>query len=134
MSVRSAIATAVLLVALGACASASAPSREGSRVRSGDRNLLTAAQLDCSHWPNMYDAITAIRGAWLLNKRGPVSLSNPGDLLVYLDRNRLGGRETLRGIPCNMVETARYLSSPEAQSQFGLDHPFGAIVITSRTR
>ena len=69
-----------------------------------------------------------------MNKRGPVSLSAPGELLIYLDRNRLGGRETLRNISCEMVETARFLSGPEAQSQFGLDHPFGAIVLTSRRR
>lgn len=131
MSRMSSIAAVAFFVALSACASA--PSPEGSRARVMDRNLLTAAELENAQWSNMYDAIAAMRGAWL-NKRGPVSLSAGGELVVYLDRNRLGGPETLRTISCEVVASARFLSASEAQSQFGLDHPLGAIVIVSRLR
>ncbi len=130
MSRMSWIPVAVLLVTLGACASSS---QERMRKPPVDRQLITAAELEGAQWPSMFEAISAMRGAWL-TKRGPVSFSGGGDIVVYLDRNRLGGPDSLRSIPCDMIASARLLSAPDAQSHFGMDHPYGAIVMVSRKR
>jgi hypothetical protein len=56
---------------------------------------------------------------------------DPG-ILVYLDRQRYGGLQTLREIPIATVEEIRFLNVAEANSQFGMGHPHGVIQIISR--
>ncbi|MEP6690063.1 MAG: hypothetical protein ABJD07_02840 [Gemmatimonadaceae bacterium] len=79
----------------------------------------------------MYQAIQTLRGTWL-SKRGPASINSEGDIIVYLDNNRLGGPRTLRQIDVHAVASARHLSAVEAQALFGLNHPYGAIIVNTR--
>lgn len=56
---------------------------------------------------------------------------DPG-ILVYLDRQRYGGLQTLREIPIATVEEIRFLHVGEANSLFGMGHPHGVIQIISK--
>jgi hypothetical protein len=59
-------------------------------------------------------------------------VEDPG-ILVYLDRQRYGGVQTLREIPIATVEEIRFLNVGEANSLFGMGHPHGVIqIITKR--
>lgn len=60
------------------------------------------------------------------------SAEDPG-IVVYLDRQRYGGLQTLREIPIATVEEIRFLNVGEANSLFGMGHPHGVIqIITKR--
>jgi len=81
-------------------------------------------------YPNLYEALQALRPGWF--RRFPTRLSGPeGDIVVYLDRQRLGGPETLRDIQLSAVTGVRYYGPSEAQGAFGLGHTHGAIQVTS---
>ena len=120
-----AICTAVLL---GACASA--PRAE--RGRGQDRTALAVESLKPHGTRTLYEVIRLERPQWL-SARGPTSLSvQPGDeVIVYLNGAKLGGVEHLRDITANLVASVRFLTGPEAQSRFGMDHQSGAILITT---
>lgn len=63
--------------------------------------------------------------------RGPGAPADPG-IVVYLDRQRYGGVQTLREIPATSIEEIRFLNVGEANSLFGMGHPHGVIQIISR--
>jgi hypothetical protein len=65
--------------------------------------------------------------------RGPAPPEDPG-IVVYLDRQRYGGVQTLREIPVAMIEEIRFLNVGEANSTFGMGHPHGVIQIVSKRR
>ena len=108
----------------GATTERAAPSR--------DRNVLTAAEL--SHVPavTLLEALRVLRPQWL-RKTAPktMRLDTGADIVVYLDRARLGGIENLREINRTAVAQVRYYSPSEAEGLFGQGHIYGAIVVTS---
>jgi hypothetical protein len=115
---------------LAACATKSgtpvpsaAPARNADVVTMGELN-------NAPTYPNLHEALQALRPGWF--RRFPTRLSGPeGDIVVYLDRQRLGGPETLRDIQLSGVTGVRYYGPSEAQAAFGLDHTHGAIQVTS---
>ncbi len=118
-----------MLLALAACAAHGTSGGDDSPRSS--RQTLTADELQGAPWSSLYDAVSALRGIWL-RKRGPISLNGDADIVVYLDGNRLGGPASLRTVPASSVQVARFLTPPEAQSQFGMNHSHGAIVVVTR--
>jgi hypothetical protein len=52
--------------------------------------------------------------------------------VVYLDATSLGGRETLRNIMTDEIESIQFLDARRATLRFGSGHVNGAIVITAR--
>ena len=120
-----AIAMAVLL---GACATPGGTARESGQ----DRTTLTAANLKAHEKRTLYDVIRLERPQWL-STRGPTNpRTQTGDeIVVYRDGVKVGGIENLRDITADLVASVRFLSGPEAQSRFGMDHQSGAILITT---
>ncbi len=58
----------------------------------------------------------------------------PGDasgIQVYLDGTRLGGIETLKGLPVTGVYTMRRISGTDAQARYGIGHSDGVIFIAT---
>jgi hypothetical protein len=123
----------VLGLALVVLAAGCASGGGGTRPKGGGRDVLVNADLTSgtSAAANLYDAIRVLRPEWL-NKRSGGSMMQQGELYVYLDNARLGPPETLRGIRTEQVESVRFVNATEAQSRFGADHVFGAILVTSR--
>ena len=127
---RKAHALALMLCAvlvLGACGSGGG--RSGA-VRI-DRNLVTSEELRQGVASNLYEFLESTRPMWL-RKRGQMSILNEGDIVVYLDENRYGGPETLRGLSTMAVESLRFLDAAAAQQRFGIGHSHGAILVYSR--
>jgi hypothetical protein len=121
---------AVLALGLGplSCASSGV---EGDRARP-DRNLLTAEEIQRSQFTDLYSVIDERRPRWLRSSRvvSPMSMSTGETVVVYLDQSRAGGPEVLRGLTVDGIHSVQYLSGPEAQQRFGLDHRMGAIVVS----
>lgn len=116
-----------LLLALSACWMRSKSVSE----HHGPRQELTASELAGTPYPSLLEAITSLRGEWL-HKRGPTSFNAERDIVVYLDGNRIGGPDALRAIQTSTVVTVRFLPSTEAQQRFGLNHPYGAILVETK--
>jgi hypothetical protein len=114
------------LVVLGACAS-----RAGNSSESGDRNLITLAQIQDGHFQNAYDAVQALRPNWL-TPRGPDSFRTPSQIEVYYDATHLGTVETLRSIVSSNVSFIRWYDGTQAQQRFGIGHSSGVIFVSSR--
>ena len=94
---------------------------------------LSGDELEGAPYASLYEAIQSLRGVWL-RRHGVGAVNDEGKIMVYLDGNRLGGVETLRSIATMSVASVRRLTSPEAQAEFGMNHPQGAIVVVSRSQ
>ena len=97
-----------------------------------DQTRLTTTEIRNAD-PNLtlYDLINRTRPQWLVRRAG-TSLQNQFDVAVYRDDIRVGGREVLTEIRLDIVVSARYLTASEATNRFGLNHPHGAILVTTR--
>lgn len=121
------ISTAVALATLlSACSAATAgthpePSRTDSRVLTGDDLRHPVAH-------NAFDLIRLLRPQYL--QFGRPSLGT--ERAVYVDGQRTGDIQDLRLVPADVIREIRFLSGPEANFRYGLDHSAGAIVVTTR--
>ena len=126
-------------------------------------DLITQEQLKSRTFPDVYQAIEALRGHWLrarnLNPPGG-SLVNGGatgdpsrtgsappqtgmgaggtgmprdaaGIQVYLDGTRLGGIETLKGLPVVTVYSIRRIIGTDAQARYGIGHSDGVLFIAT---
>lgn len=117
----------VALLVLSACWMKARPGDQHNTTR----QLLTASELEGTPYPSLFEAIESLRGEWL-HKRGPTSFNAERDIVVYLDGNRIGGPGALRSIQSSTVVTARFLPATDAQQRFGLNHPYGAILVETK--
>ncbi len=121
-----------LMAAAGLVACAARPERDGGPRERRDQNVLTPAELQTEAGRTLYDHIRRVRPQWL-DVRAPTGLAGGSmGLVVYRDNVRIGGIETLRDMVTDIVASVRFLTGPEAQSRFGLDHQHGAILVTMR--
>ncbi|HEX7240234.1 MAG TPA: hypothetical protein VF263_08220 [Longimicrobiaceae bacterium] len=120
---------ALLLAGTAACATAANGS--GSRT---NRDVLTAEEIRQAGARDAQEVVERLRPLWLRG-RGGRSMGNASTgILVYLNGNRMGGLEALRGISIDMVRSMRYMDGITASAQLpgvGSGHVEGAIVITS---
>lgn len=126
MTVRRLLSIA-LLTSVAACAT---PPRSDAVSERRSPTLLTGTELHSQPGISLFDQIRRVRPNWL-TPRGATSMT-PGEVIVYRDGLRLGGVAYLRDITVDIVESAQFLSGPEAASRFGLDHQYGAILVTTR--
>jgi hypothetical protein len=96
-----------------------------------ERDVITREQILENRFATAWEAIDALRTNWL-QTRGTNSMRNPGEVLVYLDDNRLGGVETLRTYPTTNIMYIRYFDRLAATARWGVDHTQGVIVISTR--
>ncbi|MGH7718338.1 MAG: hypothetical protein ACREON_05780 [Gemmatimonadaceae bacterium] len=128
MKTRLRLATAAMLLAPAACATA--PNQESS---AGGRSTITAEELQANASGNLYDAVRKLRPEWLDRQRA-VSLMNDVEIVVYHDNTKVGGPDALRSIEISAVRVVRFMSASEAQGKFGVGHPQGAIQVVTRGR
>ena len=126
--------TALLAAALAAAAltPACAPGvQQGRRLGDDRAHVILLDEIQHSGAPTVYELVQTHRPMWL-NKRGPVSFQNDGDVVVYLDEvARVGGPASLREIATASVGAVRYLDAVEANYRFGRGHPYGAILVST---
>ena len=110
----------VAVVAVLGCAS-SAGNKTGSLPRS---NFLTAEEIASHHADinTAYDAIARLRPNWLAPHGITSGVDNGAGTeyaLVFVDGQRYGDINTLRGIPAYHVGNLRYYNVTEAGARFG---------------
>lgn len=127
---RALLVLAALAALQAGCASAGSTSR--SHVSRGftPSTVLTDAEITRGGTRTAYEAIQRLR-PWYLSLTRARGAS--GERAVYVDGIRLGGLETLRGIPASDVREVRSLDAREATLRFGTGHSAGAIVVVTRT-
>lgn len=128
-SLRTLVAVCVLTLFAG-CAAGPREAGE-SRTTRGSSELITRTELGESRASNLYEHIRLNRPTWL-RPRGTVTLGQETTVMVYLDRVRYGGPESLRQLTLDGAERIRFLSASLAQQEFGHDHPHGVIQVISR--
>ncbi len=117
---------------IATCASASSdsgPGRDPNRITHAEIQAATDAQ-------NAYDLVQQLRPRWL-RSRGGRSLTMETNILVYVDRSRLGGLEGLRQIQPEGIYELEYLDAARATALLpgiGSQHVEGAIVIHTQAR
>lgn len=114
-----------------ACASTGTPAaRSGARH---DPDLITQEELQGVGMANLFDAIRTLRPVWF-SRRNPTMLrpEAEGNIVVYMDRIRMGEPEVLRGFTPAQAQSIRYLRPAEAEAEFGPGHLQGAILVTTR--
>ena len=112
------------------CACASNP----DRAKAGDRRdqtRLSAADIRSAD-PNLtlFDLISRVRPQWLTRRPG-TALQGTLDVVVYRDDVRAGGTDALKDIRLDIVDSVRFLTGTEATGRFGLNHPHGAILVST---
>jgi hypothetical protein len=97
--------------------------------------VITAEEIVRAPAQNLYDAVRALRPAWMMRTR-PTALrpENESELIVYLDGRRFGNLESLRQIAPGAVVAVRYFSPSSAEARFGGGHLQGAIEVTTTSR
>jgi hypothetical protein len=92
---------------------------------------ITRAEIDEAGPSNLFTLVQNLRPIWL-RERGATSFTDETDVVVYLDRTRMGGRESLRSIHSSNVEMLQFFNAQRATARFGVGHVNGAILITTR--
>ena len=123
---RRVLALVATIVSASACSSPRPSASEA--VPRADHNILTADQLNAQIYQNAYDAIEALRTNWL-RPRGPDSFRSPSVVIVYLDNEKLGGVEMLRGVQLLNVLSIRHYDAATANARWGIGHASGAIQV-----
>jgi hypothetical protein len=95
-----------------------------------DHERLTQEEMRQEHFTNVYDAVAALRAAWL-NVRGTDSFVETSQVWVYVDGTRLGGVEEMRSVAVNAVASIRHYNGVDATMRWGVGHSAGVIQILS---
>ncbi len=126
--------SAIILVfatVAAACAGGAGASTE-TVTPSVDRSVLSGEELRTAQGPTLYDVIRALRPEWLRRNPSILQPGAEGDIVVYMDRARMGGPSTLRQLRPSAVASVRYYSPSEAAGEYGPGHIHGAIAVTTR--
>ena len=95
-----------------------------------DAEQLTQEEMLKEHFANVYDAVAALRSAWL-TVRGTDSFTQTSQVRVYFDGNRLGGVDEMRSVVVSSVASVRHYNGVDATMRWGVGHNAGAIQILS---
>lgn len=125
-------ATILLLVAIAAACAGGAGGGSETAVPSVDRSVLSGEELRTAPGATLYDVIRALRPEWLRRNPSILQPGAEGDIVVYMDRARMGGPNTLQQLRPSAVASVRYYSASEAAGEFGPGHIHGAIAVTTR--
>lgn len=127
-------ALAVLLTSCASSAGGTAGQSDKSTTRK-DPNFITAEELSAHPATTLYEALRALRPAWMMRNRPTAVLpQNQGQLLVYVDGTRFGNLESLRQLTTSGVISIRFLSPSGAEARYGPGHLLGAIDISTLRR
>ena len=97
----------------------------GESEDSGDRYLLTAAELTPYATLNVYEAVRRLRRFWIQGSGG----RSPR---VFVNDREMGGAPSLEEYRADMVAEIRFIQPTDAMTQFGPDYAGGVIRVTLR--
>ncbi len=117
------------LIVVLSCVVAACTGVNASRSSGGDPSVITQSEVEeAGSMSSAYTLVQRLRPQWL-RKRGPSSVENQSDILVYVDGNRYGPPSTLREIDVVDVESVEFLSDNEATMRYGSGHDHGVILV-----
>jgi hypothetical protein len=120
------LATIVVLLTSAACTGS------GMSRSSGDPNEITREEIQrVEQVSSAYSVVQRLRPNWL-RKRGPSSVSNPGNIIVYVEGSRYGAPESLRQLDPLNVASMRWLTDDQATTRYGTGHDNGVILVRLR--
>jgi hypothetical protein len=123
---RTVLPAALLLLFGSLLGCATAGQSSGSE---GDPNVITQAEIqEVGEISSAYNLIRRLHPQWL-QKRGRGSISNPGDIEVYVEGSRQGPPSVLRQISVIDVESITFLPPDEATMRYGSGHDNGVIQV-----
>ncbi len=93
-------------------------------------NVISHEQVVASTASNALELIRALRPEWLVI-RDEWSITEPNDLVVYVNNAKMGGRASLREITLGGVESIRFYPSRDAYQRWGWGHAHGVILIST---
>ena len=131
------LSSLVLAAALGWACSGAASAGAGTTAerpapsQRRNNNVITAEELSRIAATSLDEAVRALRPNWLRNAPSTIRPDAEGTVVIYLDRVRLGGPESLRQINPMQVSEVRYYRPSEAELRFGPGHLRGAIEVTT---
>lgn len=97
-----------------------------------DADLITAEELATTTSSTLYDAVRALRPAWMTRARPTAVMpQNQSQVMVYVDGTRFGNLESLRQITPQSAASVRFHSPSSAEARFGSGHLLGAIEVTT---
>jgi hypothetical protein len=121
---------AIITVSAMACSS---PSSNASGAPKPGPNLITADEIARVNVQNAYEAVQKLRPAMLRQRQvATANAQASGELLIYMDNNRLGDVDQLRQISASSIAAMRYFTASEAQTKWGSGHPGGVIEILTK--
>ena len=115
-----------------ATASCSAATRTGAT----NPDEITTEEIQASTAQDAYELIQRLRPRWL-RSRGSRSLTMSTEIVVFLNRTRMGGLDSLRDISTNSIRTVEYLDAARAIGELpglGSEHAEAAIVVLTYSR
>ena len=127
--VRLSVLSMVVALLTSACFGPRGVSRSHVEPQRQNPKLITLDEIQSSGAATAFDLVETLRPLWL-NKRGPQSFVDDGDVWVYMENARLGGRSTLREIAAASIGSMQFLDVKDANYRYGQGHPYGAIVIS----
>lgn len=115
----------LVFVLLPGCASGGT----GERTAPRSGNTITAEEMqEAAIGSDAWRVIERLRPAWLRQRAGV------GSAAVFLNGQRFGDLNSLRGIPAGDLESARLLSASDATTLYGTGYPAGIIDLRTRRR
>jgi hypothetical protein len=139
----------IVLLGIAALFTAGCGGAAGSGGGAGPsaHSVITLEEMEQSRYGNTYELVQSLRPAWL-RPRGAQSVGEAArgsgvggqvavqagqeQLLVYLDRARLGGPEVLRQIDPLNIGSITFLDRAQATYRFGPGHLHGVILLSAR--
>lgn len=131
IQIRNRARFAFILVAvalLGGCATT--PS-DGSSASGSSGEVITTEEIRELGRLSAYQVVQRLHPQWL-RARGVDSFYSSNGVVVYLDGQKVGGVDALRRISGPNLEQIQRLDSRQATTRFGVGHPAGALMVTTR--
>jgi hypothetical protein len=116
------------LVALSGCALIAPPVPQEPITTSATvlRTYIPPEEIARSRANDAYDLVSERRPSWLVHKWGNRYVDR-GDIVVYVNRVRMGGPSALHDVAILDVYAVTMYDPSQANLRFGRSHPFGAI-------
>lgn len=94
--------------------------------------LITQQELRESSSRDAYQAVQMLRPDWLRGRGSTTLLGTPPEVVVYLDGQRLGNKNTLSQLPTQGIKELRFFGATDATQRWGTGHGAGVIEVVTR--
>jgi hypothetical protein len=99
----------------------------------GDRNIITADEIQAANVSTAYDVITKLHANYLHSRgQNSILLKQPKEPTVFLDNVEYGSIASLRNIPAQNCAEIRFIEGWDAMTKYGSDHVAGVIQVYTR--